>query len=114
MDDDFGYASGAMVFHMVFPANGRSGILLVAPLTGAPHGPDGARGSRIFGRIGDTIGRHAVARPAQQGYHPTSPIRPAINDTLRTSLAYILISRDGPALQPGTRSYARSWIREVR
>jgi hypothetical protein len=33
-------------------------------------------------------------------------------DTLRTSLAYILISRDGPMLRPGTRSYARSWIRD--
>ena len=33
-------------------------------------------------------------------------------DTLRTSLAYILMSRDGPALRPGTRSYARSWVRD--
>ncbi|MEO6688940.1 MAG: coagulation factor 5/8 type domain-containing protein, partial [Dokdonella sp.] len=33
-------------------------------------------------------------------------------DTLRTALAHILISRDGAALRPGTRSYARSWIRD--
>ena len=33
-------------------------------------------------------------------------------DTLRTSLAHMLISRIGPRLQPGTRSYARSWIRD--
>jgi hypothetical protein len=31
---------------------------------------------------------------------------------LRTALAHILMSRDGPALRPGTRSYARSWIRD--
>jgi hypothetical protein len=31
---------------------------------------------------------------------------------VRTALAHILISRDGPALRPGTRSYARSWIRD--
>ena len=31
---------------------------------------------------------------------------------LRTNLADILIERDGPALRPGTRSYARSWIRD--
>ncbi len=36
----------------------------------------------------------------------------AIVDTLRTSLAHILMSRDGPALRPGTRSYARSWVRD--
>ena len=33
-------------------------------------------------------------------------------DTLRTSLAHMLISRVGPRLQPGTRSYARAWIRD--
>lgn len=33
-------------------------------------------------------------------------------DTLRTSLAYVLINRDGPRLQPGSRSYERSWIRD--
>jgi glycogen debranching enzyme len=35
-----------------------------------------------------------------------------VADTLRTALAHILITRDGPVLRPGTRSYARSWIRD--
>jgi hypothetical protein len=33
-------------------------------------------------------------------------------DTLRANEAYMLINRDGPALQPGARSYRRSWIRD--
>jgi hypothetical protein len=33
-------------------------------------------------------------------------------ETLRSSLAYMLLSRDGPILRPGTRSYARAWIRD--
>src|SRR5262249_43242548 len=33
-------------------------------------------------------------------------------DTLRSSLAHLLMTRDGPAFRPGTRSYARSWIRD--
>ncbi|MEO6280762.1 hypothetical protein [Roseateles sp.] len=33
-------------------------------------------------------------------------------DTMRSALAQILMSRDGPALRPGTRSYARSWVRD--
>jgi hypothetical protein len=37
--------------------------------------------------------------------------RPLV-DTLRSSLAHILMSRDGAMLRPGTRSYARSWIRD--
>lgn len=35
-----------------------------------------------------------------------------IEDVMRTSLAHILMSRQGPILQPGTRSYNRSWIRD--
>ncbi|KQV47218.1 hypothetical protein ASC95_23825 [Pelomonas sp. Root1217] len=35
-----------------------------------------------------------------------------VADTMRSALAQILVSRDGPALRPGTRSYARSWVRD--
>src|SRR5437762_2170067 len=37
---------------------------------------------------------------------------PEIAKTIRTNLAYTLIHRDGPALEPGSRSYDRSWIRD--
>lgn len=37
---------------------------------------------------------------------------PRLLQTLRTSLAHMLVSRQGPALQPGTRAYARTWIRD--
>ncbi|HEU0065850.1 MAG TPA: discoidin domain-containing protein [Sphingomonas sp.] len=40
------------------------------------------------------------------------PSKQAVADTVRTALAHILMSRDGPALKPGTRSYDRSWIRD--
>jgi hypothetical protein len=40
------------------------------------------------------------------------PAAPAIANTLRTNIAYILINRDGPAFQPGSRSYERAWIRD--
>jgi hypothetical protein len=33
-------------------------------------------------------------------------------DTLRTALAHILATREGPAFRPGSRSYARAWIRD--
>jgi F5/8 type C domain len=35
-----------------------------------------------------------------------------VANTLRSQLAYILINRDGPSIQPGSRSYDRSWIRD--
>lgn len=35
-----------------------------------------------------------------------------IVNTVKSNLAYIFINRDGPAIQPGSRSYERSWIRD--
>ncbi|HEU4887428.1 MAG TPA: hypothetical protein VFV49_06045 [Thermoanaerobaculia bacterium] len=40
------------------------------------------------------------------------PADPRIEATLRAQLRYILINRDGPSIQPGSRSYERSWIRD--
>jgi len=33
-------------------------------------------------------------------------------ETMQAQLADILMNRDGPAIQPGSRSYSRSWIRD--
>ncbi len=33
-------------------------------------------------------------------------------DIIRSNLAYVLINKDGPGFQPGSRSYERSWIRD--
>lgn len=33
-------------------------------------------------------------------------------DLIRSNIAYIMINRDGPRLQPGCRNYNRSWIRD--
>jgi hypothetical protein len=40
------------------------------------------------------------------------PAAPELDRTLKTTLAYVLVNRDGPALRPGSRNYARSWIRD--
>ncbi len=36
----------------------------------------------------------------------------SIVNTLRANIAYILINRDGPAVQPGSRTYESAWIRD--
>jgi hypothetical protein len=111
--DDFGYASGAMLFHLVLPVHGRRRIDLLAPLTGAPHVPDAARqnADAWTSRERNAVAAEWRAKLNGVALHLPGSAR-AIDDTMRTSMAYILISRDGPALQPGTRSYARTWIRD--
>lgn len=36
----------------------------------------------------------------------------SIEDAARSTLAYIEVNGDGPSIQPGSRSYERSWIRD--
>ncbi len=49
------------------------------------------------------LGRVSLKLPAAQQ---------AVIDTARSQLAYIHINRDGAGIQPGSRSYERSWIRD--
>ncbi|HEX3122034.1 MAG TPA: discoidin domain-containing protein [Rhodanobacteraceae bacterium] len=110
--DETGYASGALVYQFELPAHGTGEIALVAPLTGTAQLPDPAQSPSAW------VERQLQATAA--GWHerldrvrlklPASAQR--IADTVRTALAHILITRDGAALRPGTRSYARSWIRD--
>ena len=40
------------------------------------------------------------------------PTKQAVVDSARTAIAHMLMSRAGPMLKPGTRSYNRAWIRD--
>jgi hypothetical protein len=72
---------------------------LVAAVVADPRAAQDAVASAWRGKLD----RVHIRVPAQ-GQHAV--------DTLRTALAHMLISRTGPRLQPGTRSYARAWIRD--
>lgn len=40
------------------------------------------------------------------------PAAPELIETVKSQLAYILVNRDGPGIQPGSRCYRRTWIRD--
>lgn len=98
--DPFGYASGALVF----PVQGERTIDLAVPLEpGAqPVADAGAGIARLARSWQEKLDRVAIALPGA----------PEIADTVRASLAWTLVHRDGDAIQPGSRSYARAWIRD--
>jgi len=110
--DDNGLASGALLYALEI-APGRSVRAFVQiPMTG-PLEADafqlnvGEWFRLVHAKVADDwrekLGRVALHLPAA-----AQPLA----DTLRTALAHILINRDGAAIRPGTRSYARSWIRD--
>ena len=114
VEDALGWGSGALGYHLRVQPGAHAIVDVAVP----------------FHDAGATIARAATATSAdvdaerarvEQGWIERlgrielglPPSAAKIVDTARTSLAYILINRDGPALQPGSRTYARSWIRDA-
>ncbi|WP_417473377.1 discoidin domain-containing protein [Luteimonas mephitis] len=107
-NDPEGLASGALLYEaMLEPGESREVDLLAPLIGGAPPSSDDWQAAawqdetaREWRQKLDLV-RIQVPQAGQ-----------ALADTLRTATAHMLISRVGPRLQPGTRSYARSWIRD--
>ncbi len=96
--DPFGFATGALDFELSLqPRRILERVLSCTPLAAA-----GSMGEAAF----DWRSTLAVTRWAGNG-----SIGEAIQAAL-TATAHILVTRSGPALQPGPRRYTRSWIRD--
>jgi hypothetical protein len=108
--DEQGLAGAALRWNFqLAPGTSRS-VSVALPLAGAVAPParaddDWARArlDAVAARWRERLNRVTLTLPAEG--------QPIV-DTLRSSLAHMLMSRDGPALQPGTRSYARTWVRD--
>ncbi len=113
--DPFGYASGALEYIIDLPPRGSREIYLAIPF----HEPPTATVGTMSPQEAAVRGRAELAAATQywQSRLDRVDIRlPPPADrmirTLQSNLAYILINRAGPAIQPGPRTYARSWIRD--
>jgi len=112
--DTFGAASGAFAYDLEIPAHGEREIAILVPLydrTPAAALSAGAAAARWA--------EAALSRTREswrEKLHRVEITLPGdgaeLVRTLEAQLAYILVNRAGPAIQPGTRSYARSWIRD--
>ena len=113
VDDPTGLSSGALLYKMQLQPHESRTISLAIPLTGELALPRLALGT--FESWVDAQ-RDAVAEEWRSKLDRVQinvpPVAQPIIDSLRTALAHILISRDGVKIRPGTRSYARSWIRD--
>jgi hypothetical protein len=104
--DPFGFATGALAFDLSMPAGGvvETGVSSLAagsirsvaePTTELTAEPAFDWGAKL-----------ATNQWTGNGW-----MRDAIHAAL-TATAHILVTRSGPALQPGPRRYTRSWIRD--
>jgi hypothetical protein len=101
-------AEGELVYHVPLEPGQSFDLDLAAPLDGLSTGP-----------IAPGDAERAQADVIRQWHEKLDTVRfrvpkagEKLVQTLRTALAHMAISRVGPRLQPGTRSYARAWIRD--
>ena len=110
--DEVGWASGAMAYRLTLAPGATATVGVVVPLTGATARPD------LTGEPATWMDREqaSVADAWRERLDRVSIDVPAagqpVVSALRTALAHVLVTRDGPVLRPGVRSYARSWIRD--
>jgi hypothetical protein len=97
-DDPFGFATGAFEFELSSSDDRASEIALSCGPVSAPSTVEAAFDWRPL-------------IPAEQ-WAGNGWARDAILAAL-TATAHILVTRSGPALQPGPRRYTRSWIRDA-
>jgi len=112
LHDPAGLASGALLFDLAVAPGGEQTVDIVASSGPGPVPP----APRSNASDWSTLQQQAVVASWRQELGRVSltlpPAGQPIADTLRSALAQILVSRDGARLQPGTHSYARSWIRD--
>ena len=111
--DDFGYASGTLFYPVTLAPHATTTLGAVVPLS------DGAAAPLMTGRTpAQWLAREqSIVTATWRAKLDRVTIRvppeaQMLADTLHTALAHILVTRDGPGLRPGTRAYARSWIRD--
>ncbi len=109
--DAMGFASGALAYHMTLPPGGSGEVALAIPLHGqgweALPALDltevAALQAQVERRWRRLLGAVELRVP---------PEAEVLAKTARSVVAHMLVNSDGATLQPGSRTYARSWIRD--
>ena len=115
IDDRTGYASGALRWDVNLAPGDSMDVVLAVPFHAERLGLEPSIGAEAACRRFAAAYDASVASWQQQLGNVDIQLPPGAQDipnSVRTTLAYILINADSVALQPGSRSYERSWIRD--
>jgi len=108
-----GCLSGALKYDYALPPGSSTNIILAIPFYGRmadiPALPSNTSANAYFEQIHDRELTNWLA--AVNTVEISLPDRTVAN-TLYSQLAYMMINQDGHAIQPGSRQYERSWIRD--
>ena len=115
VSDPFGYASGALEYRLDVPGKSAKDVYVAIPFHGLDlESPTGGEAIDLanLGPAELEEAKRLWEEELDVAEIRLPPEADRITRTLKSTLAYILINRDGPAIQPGSRCYSRSWIRD--
>jgi hypothetical protein len=105
--DPAGFATAVLRYELRLAPGAARTFAVALPVSGTPIPPTMASSTREEQRVAAQwrarLDRVRISGPGEVA---------DVAATLRTALGHILVNRSGPALQPGARAYARSWIRD--
>jgi hypothetical protein len=113
--DHFDHASGAFRYNYNLQPNGSKEFTIIVPFHGNQQNLHSILSEEKAHDVKEGYLHQTRAYWKEKLSHveitlPKSARR--LVNILKSSIAYILINRDGPAIQPGSRSYERAWIRD--
>jgi hypothetical protein len=118
--DADGLASGVLAYRLTIAPGDSAVVSIEIPLTanGGPNLPAGDPAvvegalAEVAGAWHERLDRASISLPRSPSADPSGQSADHLSRTIQSTIGWILINRDGPALQPGSRSYERSWIRD--
>ncbi len=112
--DSLGFGSAAFKYDFDLQPKGSHDVVISVPLYKDSYQPAGNNiksADLFFKNRQENVSEYWRSKLDKVKFDLPQSEKKMIN-TLKSSLAYILINRDGSALQPGSRSYERAWIRD--
>jgi len=113
--DPAGFASGALAYDVTITGRETADFILAVPFHPASRVPPphmSGEDATLYYDLATKTQASGWLQKLGTFRMDLPPAGRAVAATLRSTLAYILINRDGPAIQPGSRTYKRSWIRD--
>ncbi len=115
IEDPLGFAQGVFVFDLRLAPNTRATVSIAMPLfEQSPQPPSGLAPADADAWSAARLDATAAHWRARLAHVPIAlpPSAAPFAATLQASIAWILVNREGPRIQPGARAYRRSWIRD--
>jgi len=113
VSDPLGFASGALQYNFYLEPRAHADVAIAVPFHGGTPPPTAgpADAAAFVAERLDEARRHWETL-LDRVQITLPPAQESIVHALQSTVGYILVNQDGPAIRPGSRNYARSWIRD--